>query len=202
MKQLRIFRKQANCSVLGPGKRAVVWVQGCGFRCPGCLVPESWNPKGGYVAKVDELVDWIVAQPDIEGVTFSGGEPFNQAAGLLHLMDSLQMRAPTLSAVSYTGYTCRWLALHGTSEQQRLLDRLDILIDGRYRQELHADLLWRGSVNQRIHLLSERYRGRLPKQDKSQGMELEFSGQGTFTFSGVPPWPDYASSLREDFVRV
>jgi anaerobic ribonucleoside-triphosphate reductase activating protein len=202
MTQLRIFRKQAGCSVLGPGKRAVVWVQGCGFRCPGCLVPESWNSKGGCSAAVDELAEWIAAQPDIEGVTFSGGEPFDQPGGLLALLDALEQRRPGLSALSYTGYTYRWLALHGSVEQQELLERLDILIDGRYRQELHADLLWRGSLNQRIHVLSKRYQGRLPNEDRGQGLELEFSGQGTFTFSGVPPWPGYASSLRKDFVRV
>lgn len=201
MSSLRIFRKQSACRVLGPGKRAVIWVQGCGFRCPGCLVPESWSPRGGFEVPVEELVDWVTAQSELEGVTFSGGEPFNQAPGLLGLADALKSRVPSLSLMSYTGYTREWLEQHSTLEQRALLARLDILIDGRYRREQHADLLWRGSENQRIHLMSERYRGRLP-EDKGQGLELEFTGAGTFTFSGVPPWPDYASSLRKEFVRA
>ena len=202
MSTLRVFRKQGRCSVLGPGVRAVIWVQGCAFRCPGCLVPESWNPKGGFEVPVAELVDWVLQQSEIEGLTLSGGEPFNQAAGLSELLEQLERRAPELSVMSYTGYTHRWLNRHGSKEQIRLLEKLDILVDGRYQKDLHADLLWRGSRNQRIHVLTDRYRGRLPREDKGQGLELEFSGQGTFTFSGVPPWPDYAASLRNEFTRV
>ena len=202
MSRLRIFRKQARCSVLGPGNRAVIWVQGCAFRCPGCLVPESWNAKGGFDVPLEELVDWVVQQSDIEGITLSGGEPFNQAAALVQLLERLRQRAPELSVMSYTGYTHRWLYRHGTKDQLRLLERLDILVDGRYQRELHADLLWRGSRNQRIHVLTERYRGKLPREDRGQGLELEFSGRGTFTFSGVPPWPDYAGSLRKEFARA
>lgn len=202
MSTLRIFRKQGRCSVLGPGERAVIWVQGCAFKCPGCLVPESWNSKGGFELPIGELVDWVLEQTGIEGLTLSGGEPFNQAAALVKLLEELGRRAPGLSVMSYTGYTHRWLNRHGTEEQVRLLDKLDILVDGRYHKELHADLLWRGSRNQRIHVLTDRYRGRLPREDRGQGLELEFSGQGTFTFSGVPPWPDYAAGLRNEFSRV
>jgi len=202
MSTLRIFRKQGRCSVLGPGVRAVIWVQGCAFRCPGCLVPESWNPKGGIEVPVGELVDWVLQQTEIEGLTLSGGEPFNQAAALAELLKQLHRRSPGLSVMSYTGYTHRWLNRHGSKDQIRLLEKLDILVDGRYQKDLHADLLWRGSRNQRIHVLTDRYRGRLPREDRSQGLELEFSGQGTFTFSGVPPWPDYAGNLRKEFSRV
>lgn len=199
---IRIFKKQAKCSVLGPGIRSVIWVQGCGFRCKGCLVPESWSERGGEEVEIESLVRWIQAQAGINGLTFSGGEPFNQAAALRELVRAVRVVRPELSFMSYTGYEHRWLFSHGTEEQRELLESLDILVDGPYRQELHADLLWRGSVNQKIHLLTRRYEGKLPKVDKGQGLELEFSGKGTFTFSGVPPWPGYAKELRKEFARV
>ena len=196
MSQLRIFRKQAHCGVLGPGNRAVIWVQGCSFACPGCLVPESWNSKGGELAGVDSLAEWLLGLKGIEGVTFSGGEPFGQAEALLELTSQLKLRGSNLGLMSYTGYSFEWLLQHGTEAQRALLDRLDLLIDGRYRREMHADILWRGSLNQKIHLLSERYLGRLPKDDVGSGLELRFSPDGTFTFNGVPPWGDFAYSIK------
>lgn len=193
MSELRVFRRQARCQVLGPGVRYVLWVQGCPFACPGCLVPQSWDARGGEAVTVRSLAREIMSTSGIEGVTFSGGEPFAQAGALVELIDELEGR---LGLMSYTGFRYNWLQRHGSSMQRELLSRLDLLIDGRYRQELHADLLWRGSSNQTIRLLSDRYRGALPSQDRSQGLEFEFHARGTFTFAGVPPTRDYMPGLK------
>lgn len=61
---------------LGPGKRYVIWTQGCEKRCPGCINPEGRDPSGGYEKSVPELIGSIAAAGDITGVTVSGGEPF------------------------------------------------------------------------------------------------------------------------------
>lgn len=181
---LRLFRREAECRVLGPGTRAVLWVQGCTLACPGCVVPESW-PARGAATPVAELVEWLVGLP-VEGVTLTGGEPLQQAPALLRLVDETRRRRD-LGVVLYTGH--RYEDVQG----HPLLERVDLLIDGPYRQDLHADLLWRASRNQRLLHLTGRYRQDLP--EGSAGLEFRFDPDGRFTFAGVPPWPGYRQAL-------
>jgi len=190
---LRIFRKQAPVQVLGPGKRAVIWVQGCGFACPGCIVPESWDLSGGEAVDLEDLSRWVLSQPDLEGVTLSGGEPMLQARALVGLIDRLRTEA-NLGVVCYTGYSWEALQHHGNPDQLALLDRVDLLIDGRFLAAEQGDLLWRGSGNQRLLALSDRYRDQLPQApeaDRSAGLEFGFDAAGTLFFSGVPPQSDF-----------
>lgn len=182
---LRLFRRQDHCQVLGPGTRAVLWVQGCSLACPGCLVPQSWKPKGGEFLTVDQLSDWLCSLDGISGVTLSGGEPFEQSQALCQLIDQVNLRR-SFNWMSYTGYLIEELT--GQWPRQ-LLGRLDLLIDGPYRQELHQDLLWRASSNQRIHDLTGRCS--LPAADRTAGLDFEFLPDGRLTFSGVPPWPEF-----------
>ncbi|MCW3095661.1 MAG: hypothetical protein JWL77_1279 [Chthonomonadaceae bacterium] len=197
---LRIFRREAPVTVLGPGRRAVIWVQGCPFACRNCIVPESWDADGGEEVAVAELVDWALAQPDIEGLTLSGGEPMVQATALTHLIRQVTAQRD-LSVVCYTGHTYEHLREHGTSDQQQFLQQIDLLIDGVYLEQRHADLLWRGSANQRLICLSERYRGfvstRTTEADHSAGIEFFMNAQGAVAFAGVPKQPGF----REEFAR-
>lgn len=170
--------------MLGPGTRAVLWVQGCTLACPGCVVPESW-PARGTATPVAQLVDWLAALP-VEGVTLTGGEPMQQAPALARLLDETRERRD-LGVVLYTGYRYEDLRSHP------LLERVDLLIDGPYRRDLHADLRWRGSSNQRLVHLTDRYPPDLP--DRSAGLEFRFDPDGRFTFAGVPPWPGYRETL-------
>lgn len=190
---LRIFHKQAPVQVLGPGKRAVIWVQGCPFACAGCIVPESWDARGGEVVSVAALCEWVLGQPDLEGITLSGGEPMLQAGALVDLIDRLQLQK-NLGVVCYTGYTWEWLQHQGTVEQLHLLDRIDLLIDGRFEVEQQADLRWRGSANQRLLPLSDRYSAflpQVPEDDRSAGLEFGLDENGTLFFSGVPPQANF-----------
>lgn len=177
---LRLFRREPACRVLGPGTRAVLWVQGCTLACPGCVVPESW-PRGDGGTSVREVADWLRALP-VEGLTLTGGEPLQQAGALERLLDLVD-----LGVVLYTGHRYEDIRDHP------LLRRVDLLIDGPYRQDLHADLLWRGSSNQRLIPLTDRYRIEPP--DRSAGLEYRFQPDGRFTFAGVPPWPGYRAAL-------
>ncbi|MGA0200326.1 MAG: 4Fe-4S single cluster domain-containing protein [Prochlorotrichaceae cyanobacterium] len=203
---LRIFRKQSPVQVLGPGKRAVIWVQGCPFACAGCIVPESWDARGGEVVNIEDLCQWIQSQPDLEGITLSGGEPMLQAGALVELIDRLHTKTKTetntnLGVVCYTGYTLEALQQQGTPEQLALLQRIDLLIDGQFIAAQQGDLLWRGSANQRLLPLSHRYRDLLPQttdqaspsafSDRSAGIELGMDETGTVFFSGVPPQADF-----------
>lgn len=195
---LRIFRREAPVTVLGPGRRAVIWVQGCPFACRDCIVPESWDTEGGEQACVEELAEWTLAQPDIEGLTLSGGEPMAQAGALLQLVTQIRAKR-NLGVVCYTGYTHEHLRGHGAPEQRQLLQEIDLLIDGVYLEQRHADLLWRGSANQRLICLSERYRKMLttltPGADRSAGIEFFMDTRGAVAFAGVPKQPRF----RQEF---
>jgi len=146
---------------------------------------------------VNELVDWLRSCHDIEGVTFSGGEPFAQAEALCQLIDML--RDSGLGWMSYSGYTHEWLLQTGTRAQQELLSKLDLLVDGPYLRDLHADLLWRGSSNQRLIAISGRYQkivdGLSPQTDSSAGLEVTIDEQGRAVFTGVPAEPGFRDSF-------
>jgi anaerobic ribonucleoside-triphosphate reductase activating protein len=203
---LRIFRRSAPVHVLGPGRRAAIWVQGCPFKCPGCIVPESWDSAGGESVSLIELATWVLTQPGLDGVTFSGGEPMAQAGALAALVRLLRTGRPglpgrDLSVMTYTGYRLGDLQHRGTPEQRELLELCDLLIDGPYIQSQHADLLWRGSRNQRIHALTARHAplvedlaaGRL--SDASAGIELEFDAAG-LGVAGVPASPGFRAEFE------
>lgn len=193
--KLRIFERRSPVKVLGPYTRAVIWVQGCDFGCKGCIVPESWNRDAGEEVDISELVVWVLNQPDIEGITLSGGEPMLQAEALSFLIDELR-KVKDIGVACYTGYRLEHIKNKGDLSQKNLLAKTDILIDGVYSQNLQGDLLWRGSSNQRILLLSNRYRTLLETQsDQSAGLEFFLNEKGEVGFSGVPIQP----SFRQEF---
>lgn len=200
-RRLRYYNRDPGTHVLGPGLRAVLWMQGCPRRCPGCLVPESWPAEGGLTATVEEMAEWVLSCPDIEGLTLSGGEPMLQAEAAVALIDLLRQRRD-LGLMVYTGFLLEELQAHGTAAQKTLLDRLDLLVDGPYLQEQHADLLWRGSSNQRLLALSGRYRGLLPPAgsaaDRNAGMEFRVEDSGVFHFTGVPSKPGFRAHMEAE----
>ncbi|WP_017721750.1 4Fe-4S single cluster domain-containing protein [Kamptonema formosum] len=201
---LRIFRRQSPVSVLGPHKRAAIWVQGCEEVCPGCVVPESWDRAGGETITVAELANWIISQKDIEGITLSGGEPMLQAAGLGSLIDMVR-RHKDLGVVCYTGSRWERLGRTGTPAQKSLLERVDLLIDGPYIESEHGDLLWRGSSNQRLLPLTERYRHILTQHlaagDRSAGIEFGVDLTGAFYFTGVPALKGFRAEFEARMER-
>ncbi len=133
----------------GPGFRYVLFVQGCPHRCKGCHNPESWSFDAGYDMTTEEVFRQIRKNPHLRGVTFSGGEPFEQVPALLELAGMI--REAGLSLMSYTGYTIEELQERHDPETDRLLGMLDILVDGRYVEaERNLTLVYRGSDNQRV----------------------------------------------------
>jgi anaerobic ribonucleoside-triphosphate reductase activating protein len=121
--------------VNGPGSRAVVWVQGCQRECPGCFNPASWSFEINQLISIDELADKILNNPNNQGITFSGGEPFWQAPALARL--AAKLKAAGLNAMSFSGFTLEELrSPNAPPGSQALLDQLDILIDGPYVESL------------------------------------------------------------------
>ena len=132
----------------GPGIRVTIFCQGCPHHCPGCHNPETWDFSGGTPMEEERLVQIVRSNPLCRGVTFSGGEPFAQAAGFARLARLL--KAQGYEVASYSGYTFEQLLL-GTPEQRALLDTIDVLIDGPFVQSQKSlELAFRGSRNQRI----------------------------------------------------
>ncbi|MUG95791.1 4Fe-4S cluster-binding domain-containing protein [Scytonema sp. UIC 10036] len=138
----------------GPGCRAVLWVQGCPKRCSGCWNPDFLSFKGGTVWTVAQALEKLTQSDAIEGITLLGGEPFSQAEPLSNLC--AEIRQHGLSVMAYSGWTLTELTRMG-SPQTDLLACCDLLVDGEFVAESEASLLWRGSYNQQIHFLTERY---------------------------------------------
>lgn len=146
-----VNRSQVN----GPGSRAVLWVQGCLRECPGCFNSASWSFEPNQIVSVDDVVERILADPENEGVTFSGGEPFWQAPALATV--ARRVKGAGLNVMSFSGFTLGELqgpaAPPGT---QDLLDQLDILVDGPYVESLaiHDPTSPVSSRNQRVRVFN------------------------------------------------
>ena len=132
----------------GPGIRTTIFCQGCPHHCPGCHNPETWDFGCGTDVPVEDLVDVVRSNPLCRGVTFSGGEPFAQAAGFAKLAKLLKEKG--YEVASYSGYTFEAL-LEGSEDQKELLRSIDILIDGPFLlAQKSLEVPFRGSRNQRI----------------------------------------------------
>lgn len=134
----------------GPGIRYVVFAQGCPHHCTGCHNPATHPFDGGFSADIDTLLDKIRANPILDGITLSGGEPFDQAQGFAHLARGAKELG--LNVWVYTGYTYETLcSKEGMPGWDELLAAADVLVDGPFILA-QKDLLLRfkGSGNQRI----------------------------------------------------
>ena len=132
----------------GPGIRTTVFSQGCPHRCEGCHNPETWEFGCGTDISEERILEIVRSNPLCRGVTFSGGEPFAQAAAFAKLAKLLKTAG--YEVASYSGFTFEQL-LRGSDAQRELLGSIDILIDGPFIQAAKSlELIFRGSRNQRI----------------------------------------------------
>jgi anaerobic ribonucleoside-triphosphate reductase activating protein len=146
---IRVCGVEPESIVDGPGFRYVLFVQGCPHHCHGCHNPESWDPKAGFDMTTGEVFAEIMENPHLRGVTFSGGEPFEQVPALLEL--AKLVKGAGLTLMSYSGYTLEELENRHDPETDELLSMLDILVDGRYDEKLrNLTLIYCGSENQRV----------------------------------------------------
>ena len=135
----------------GPGMRMTVFVQGCPHRCKGCHNPQTHDFNGGYISEINNILAVIDKDPLLQGVTFSGGEPFLQAKELSVLAKEISKRG--LDIITYTGYTFEQLSqlFDKNPEVRQLVEMSKYIVDGRFVEELKSyDLKFRGSSNQRI----------------------------------------------------
>ena len=140
---------------LGPGRRVVIWLEGCSLNCSGCMSPDLFARK--HPVGVGEVARQTLAHLEVaDGLTISGGEPFQQPAAVTSLVRHLRELLP-VEVLVYSGLTKEEI-LAGSAAQRDLLRLVDILIDGRFESTVSNTKHWRGSDNQRVHLLSDRAR--------------------------------------------
>lgn len=154
--KLNIFQFIENTRVEGPGLRDCIYLQGCSIHCEGCTSPQTWDWENGTLYSLEVIVDKVLNNDMIEGVTFSGGEPFNQAKNLSKIAKIFQEN--DLSIVVFTGYTLESLLDSNNEGYMELLKYTDLLIDGPFilsQKDFSRPLV--GSSNQKFHFLSDRY---------------------------------------------
>ena len=165
---------------LGPEKRYALWVQGCNKRCKGCISPDAQPLDGGDWIAVSKLADEILAVPEIEGITISGGEPFLQQDSLCELIDSVRAKR-NMGVIVYTGM------LYAEVVDTPLAQRCDLIIDGEYIEELNDDRSLRGSSNQNVICITDRYREVVDSYYGQPGRKIEFiQNNRGFDMIGIP----------------
>ena len=179
--KLRIFNILKNTKVEGPGVRYCIWTQGCSRHCRGCQAVHTWAYDGGKLFEVDEIISDILRQRGIEGITFLGGEPFEQAqaCGLI----AREVKKNGLSVLCFTGGLLEELRLE--EKNRLLLENTDLLIDGAFEQEkLDYSRPWCGSSNQRYHFLTDRYNEEIFTKYKNK-VEVNISKNGVVFMNGM-----------------
>lgn len=146
---MRIAELVSESIVDGPGLRLTIFVQGCPHRCPGCHNPQTHSFDGGREVPTKEILALLDADPLLDGVTFSGGEPMCQAGDCAALAEAAKERGRNVWV--YTGYSYEQLLQESDPQRLRLLAAADVLVDGPFVQEKRSlELHWRGSSNQRV----------------------------------------------------
>lgn len=145
------LRLAAKCNidsiVDGPGLRIVVWTQGCPHHCPFCHNPQTHDFHQGFEEDVQTIKDLIDQTKLQSGITFSGGEPFEQPLPLIEI--AKYAKSKKMNVWAYTGYLFEELLKD--ENKKKLLECVDVLVDGRFvNDQKHHALRFKGSLNQRI----------------------------------------------------
>ncbi len=179
--KLRVFNILKNTKVEGPETRYCIWVQGCSRHCRGCQAVHTWSHSGGILYDVNDIISDIKKQKNIEGVTFLGGEPFEQAEALGIIAKAVKETG--LGVLCFTGGLFEELQL--IDENKTLLENIDLLIDGAFEADkIDYSRPWCGSRNQRYHFLTNRYNEDIFKKYTNK-VEINISKTGTIFMNGM-----------------
>ncbi|HUF61054.1 MAG TPA: 4Fe-4S single cluster domain-containing protein [Verrucomicrobiales bacterium] len=175
-------------TTLGPGRRAGIWFQGCSLHCPGCISADTWAHGQGEttVAEVMKTLSPWLAEAD--GVTISGGEPFEQVEALKALLIALRKEiGGSRDVLVYSGQPWGKISLRVSAWP----GLADALISDPFLRSASQTLVWRGSDNQRLHLLTELGRERYSawlhvlRETLPKALDVCYEGD-TIWMAGIP----------------
>lgn len=176
--RVAISRVHYPVTSLGQGRRLGIWFQGCSIGCLGCVSPDTWEVKGDEWIEVQQLVDdccHFVKEAD--GVTISGGEPFEQPEALNSLIKAIRATRD-LHFIVYSGFSFSYL----NKMHSKILGELDVLISGPYIRGLEK-LPLRGSRNQEIHEINKhRARG---GENPDMRLDMSLCQNGEVHLAGI-----------------
>lgn len=177
---------------LGIGKRTGIWFQGCSIRCKGCIAPYTWDRQQIYKKAVNDIFEEIMEfnNSNSDGITISGGEPFDQPDALYMLLRKLR-ESGFKDIMAYSGYNFE----HLKDKYPHILKLMDALIDGPFIQGVNTCFSWKGSDNQQMRILTngEELRKRYLeyKEKKCNERELQIIESGSRVFIiGIPKQQD------------
>jgi len=179
-------------TALGPGRRVGIWFQGCSIRCPGCISADTWAATKPSFAVGDVLVSikpWLIVA---DGITISGGEPFDQAEALELLLRGLRAeRAGDI--LVFSGYPLEALQAH----LSRMDGLIDAIVSDPFERTATQSLRLRGSDNQRLTFLTPLGRQRfapyqMSRDDRDRHLDVAFDDAGAVWFAGIPDRDDFA----------
>jgi anaerobic ribonucleoside-triphosphate reductase activating protein len=177
---LRVHAEDPRSRANGPGTRYVVWLQGCTLGCPGCFNPATHPGEGGTVRHPLAVIGDALAAK-VDGLSISGGEPMQQPEAVYWLLEAA--REAKLSTLMFSGYTID--EIRALPRGPEILERLDVLVDGRYVAAERLGKGLRGSTNQVIHVLSPRHTR--AEVEATPVAEVVISPTGEVSLTGVDP---------------
>ncbi|MGI5459534.1 4Fe-4S single cluster domain-containing protein [Streptomyces sp. CA-249302] len=192
MTRIAVNRLHHPVTVLGHGVRAGVWLQGCTLACPGCMSRDTWAPREGSQVDVETVLAWMGQLPGpLDGVTVSGGEPFQQTEGLTRLLAGLrEFGAGTgvpFDLLVFSGYA--WSRLRGAASHRLALDLCDAVVAGPYVDRRNTGASLRGSDNQKVVPLTplghERYGAEALTRHEGRRVQVTTDGRALHLI-GIP----------------
>ena len=179
---LRVYNIIKNTKVEGPETRYCIWVQGCSRHCKGCQAVHTWSHQGGTLLDINDIINDIIKhKAEIEGVTFLGGEPFEQAEALGEI--AIAVKKEGLGVLCFSGGLLEDLKENPINK--KLLDNTDLLIDGAFEiDKIDYSRPWCGSSNQRYHFLTDRYNEDIFEKYKNK-VEVNISKNGQVFMNGM-----------------
>lgn len=179
---------------LGPGKRIGIWFQGCSLRCKGCLSPDTWQVKDNNITVeqlLKQIAEWL---PLADGITISGGEPFEQPEALSALVSGIKQRTGA-DILVYSGY--HWDDIEACAFQ--MAPYIDALISEPFKVDLPQTQMLKGSDNQQLHMLTPLGEARFTSYQRlttpeDKVLDLAFDETGRLFLAGVPE--------RDDMLRL
>lgn len=177
--------------VLGPGKRIGIWVCGCPHRCDGCANSELWELRDDKKISIDhllQLIEKISESNQVDGFTITGGEPFYQTKELQVLLKALKRWSADI--LVFSGYYKEQI------ESVTTLEDVAVLVDGPYIKERNHGLTLRGSDNQRIFILNEKYKETYQEYLSSERSKIQNFLDGNSVISVGIHESDYASKIK------